>query len=341
MKIVHVGSYNYLKDGQSFYSPDYKFHNGLVQNGHFVYPFSHRDTARCENIFKSKSFGIGKTNSRLIQTCKNIKPELLLLGTAESISGNTLSKIKGFLPNIKIAMWFVDPLWQEQHVSNIKDKLPYIDAFFATTSGEQLLNFKTKANTISYIPNICDPAIEIHRNFEKDNISLDFLFCGRDYKEPERQAFLVELSKGVQKYKNKFYGCLGNPLIFGADYVDILGQTTMSMSYNRRNDVELYMSDRIAHLTGNGILTFSPKVPKMEMLYSQEEIVYFDELQDLLAKIEEFGNNAEKRKTVARNGWIKTQNSYNAARVTRFMIEIIFNKHLSEEYEWKSEVHSC
>jgi len=339
LKIVHVGSYNYLKDGQSYYSPDYKFHDGFVQNGHFVYPFSHRDTARCENIFKSKRWGVGKTNARLIETCKNIRPELLLLGTAESISAKTLATIKEMLPDIKIAMWFVDPLWLEQHISNIEDKLPFLDAFFATTSGEQLRAFKTKTNKVSYIPNICNAAVETHRNFEKDNLPIGFLFCGRDYKEPGRQAFLVELSKNVHKYDSKFYGCLGNKPIFGAEYVDTLGLASMSMSYNRRNDVELYMSDRIAHLTGNGILTFSPKVPKMEMLYTPDEVVYFDELGDLVAKIEEFKNDDEKRKKIARNGWQMTQNSYNAARVAKYMSEVIFDRPLSQTYEWQSELY--
>lgn len=340
MKIVHAASYNYLKDGQSFYAPDYKFHNGFCRNNHFVYPFSTRDIARTSNIFGSKKFGINKTRERLVETCKNIMPELLILGTAEIIDGQTLEQIKKIVPNIKIAQWFVDPLWLEQHIQNINDKLPFLDTLFATTSGELLKQFKTNSNIVSYIPNICDSSVDTHRNFEKDNTELDFLFCGRDYKEPERQSFLIELSKSVSSVKNSFFGCLGNPPAFGNNYINLLGSTKMSISYNRRNDVELYMSDRITHLTGNGILTFSPKVPKMELLYSEDEVVYFDGIHDLTEKISELNSNSEKRKTIAKNGWYKTHESYNSTRVAKFMIEIIFHKNTKEVYEWNSEIYS-
>jgi spore maturation protein CgeB len=339
MKIVHVASYNYLKDGQSYYAPDYKIHQGLVRNGHFVYPYSFRDNARCSTIFGSKKWGINKTNKRLIETCKNIRPELLLISTAELITSETLETVKKLLPDIKIAMWFVDPLWLEHHAENIRMKLSWIDVFFATTGGELLKQFKRPTNRVAYIPNIADASIESHKNFENSDLSIDFLFCGRDYKEPERQAFLVEIAQKLSSFQSRFHGCLGEKPIFGHLYTDTLAQAKLGLSYNRRNDVSLYMSDRIAQLTGNGIATFSPRIPDMELLYTEDEIVYFDDAMDLIQKVEVLIADDERRKTIAFNGWKKTQNSYNSTRVTKFMLDTIFGDTYRERYEWQHEVY--
>lgn len=339
MKIVHVASYNYAKYGQSFYAIDYKIHQGLVCNGHFVYPFSYRDIARSENIFNSKKWGLGKVNQRLIETCRNIHPDLLLLSHAELIKPETLYEIRKILPSIKIAMWFVDPLWAEQHDANVISKMPVVDAFFATTGGEMLSKLKLPSNKVAYMPNIADASIESNRNFENDSLNIDFLFCGRDYKEPERQAFLVSLSEQLNIYNSRFHGCLGNPLVLGHEYITTLGEAKMGLSYNRRNDVTLYMSDRIVQLTGNGIVTFTPRVPKMELLYQEDEVVYFDSLEDLMSKIDQILKDDTLRKLIAYKGWKKTQTSYNSTRITKFMLETIFNNPYSEEYEWISEVY--
>jgi hypothetical protein len=337
MKIVHVASFNYLKDGQSYYATDYKIQQGLIRNGHFVYPFSYRDTARCGNIFGSKRWGVGKTNRRLIETCKNIAPDLLLLSHAELISGETLERIRLLLPNIKIAMWFVDPLWIQHHCLNIQSKIDSLDVFFATTSGTLLKAFKRPRNRVAYFPNIADASIETAQCFAHSDLSIDFLFCGRDYKEPERQAFLVELEKSLSFCNAQFFGCLGKPLIFGDVYTSQLSQAKMGLSYNRRNDVDLYMSDRIVQLTGNGILTFSPKVPDMELLYTHEEVVYFDSAEELHAKLRYFHTHDQERRNIARKGWGKTHRSFNGERITRYMIETIFDRPLSENYEWQNE----
>ncbi len=325
MKIVHVASYNYLKDGQTYYATDYKIHQGLVRNGHFVYPFSYRDNARCGNIFGSKSWGIGKTNKRLVNTCKNINPELLLLAHAEFITLETLQEIKTNNPNIKIAMWFVDALFNERNVVNIKSKLPAIDALFVTTGGELLKQFENGHTKVHFMPNLVDSSIDIHRNFEKDDgvLEIDFLFCGTDYKDPERTAFLQKISDELSSINAKFYGCLGNKPIFGNEYISTLGKTKMALNYSRRNDIELYSSDRIAHLTGNGILTFTPRIPKFETLYTEDEVVYFDTLDELIEKVLHYNHHTKESKLIASNGHKKALGSYNSSAIAKLIIDSV------------------
>ena len=49
-------------------------------------------------------------NEKLIKTCKNYKPDLIVLGHADLISEDSLGELKDILPQIKIVQWFLDPL---------------------------------------------------------------------------------------------------------------------------------------------------------------------------------------------------------------------------------------
>jgi len=86
------------------------FHTGLCQAGHYVYPFSINDRARA-NIFGSKNFGRGFANKRLLACYKNVEPDLLLLGHAQYIKPDTLSLLRQLHPQMKIALWYVDPVY--------------------------------------------------------------------------------------------------------------------------------------------------------------------------------------------------------------------------------------
>jgi hypothetical protein len=342
LRIVHAAIFNTYKYGTDFYSTDRKITNGLIRNGHFVYDFSYRDICRSESLFRTSKFGTGKVNKKLLQVCHTIRPDLLLLGHSELINLETLTHLKKHLPGLKIALWFVDALFRTQTHStkHILERLDGIDVFFATTGGDYLKTFKTQNNTVAYIPNISDSAVDSHKNFTSDLLDIDFLYCGRDDSDSERKTFLSSLFNSLDKKINyEIRGAFGNPLVFGHDYLQLLSRTRMGLNFSRRNDIYLYSSDRIVQLTGNGILTFSPKVPGMEKIYDDSEIIYFNELSDLIDQIAFYHANEPERKRVAEKGWKRTHTSYNAARVTRFMLELIWEDRFSENYEWKDEIY--
>jgi len=324
LKIVHVANYELRRNGKAYYNMDYKIHQGLVRNGHFVYPFSLDDLARCNSVFNSKKFSKTKINKKLIDVCKNIKPDLLLIGHPHLISLKTLEEITKVIHGIKIAKWFVDALFYENKINEIKPIISYIDTFFATTDGELLKQFETGQTKAFFIPNMVDSSIEIYKNFESNDLPIDFLFCGTDGGDIERRAFLTSLQKELNFLKSKFVGSLGNAPLFANDYMETLSQTKMALNYSRRNDVELYSSDRIAQLTGNGILTFTPRIPRFEELYSDNEVVYFDDLQDLVSKIRYYHDHPQEAKLIAHNGWIKSHTLFNSTIVTKNMIDKIF-----------------
>lgn len=341
MKILHIANFGFNKQGTHFYCTDRKISAGLIENGHFVYDFSFRDMARMGTIFKTKKLGANWANKEILKIVDNLEPDLVLIGHSDLMSADVLKSIKQHYPKTKIAFWYVDPLYLEQKLGFIHAFAPYLDAIFCTTGGEYLQKLKYPHLIVAYMPNVGHSNVEVLQQFKQTEFKHQFIFCGVIYKEPEREQFLTELATQLkqQHIPYQYYGCFGQDAVYGKGYYQILSQSQMGLNYSRKNDVTLYSSDRIVHLTGNGLLTFSPRIPKFELLYSEQELVYFEHQQDLAEKIHYYHQHHDEAIKIAEAGWNKTRQCFNAKRITQFMLETTFKQPYSESYEWLSEVY--
>lgn len=340
MRILHVANFNLRKYGADLYATDRKISAGLVRGGHLVYDFSYRDVCRNESIFRTTRLGAGQVNKKLVKACNRLQPHLLLLGHSELITAATLAEIRERHPALKIGLWYVDALFHREKTAHLFDRLAFIDVVFATTGGEYLQEYATATSSAAFIPNMVDPAVETGKAFAAPTYDYDFIFCGRDENDQERQDFMTVLKREAGKHlRCAFRGCLGNAPLTGYPYLDFLSRSKMALNISRRNDVSLYSSDRLAQLIGNGLLTFCPKVPGMDRLFAADEIVCFDDLGDLLKKIVYYHTHDRERRAVAEKGWQRAHLSYNSERICRFMMEVLFDSPFTSDYEWRSEVY--
>lgn len=324
MRIVHAANLQLDKDGAHLWNQDQKIHHGLIRLGHFVYPFSINDRARMLSPLKSKTFGKGRANRALIETCRNVHPDLLILGHAQYITAETLREIRLILPDIRIGLWYVDPLWDDEETRHLRDRLGVLDAVFCSTGGPLLEALATPTCAAGFIPSAVDAGIECHRAFETPDAELrhDLLFFGRDKGEPGRRAFLLELKEALSELRVGYYGCLDQPGIFGWEKEQIIRRSKMALNLSRRTDVPLYSSSRIAELMGNGILTLTPRGAGLEGLYAEDEIIYFDDVSDLAEKVRYFSLQAPAREAVARKGWERNHHDYNGTAIARFIVNL-------------------
>lgn len=335
MKILHVANFSLFKHGAQFYDTDRKITNGLMRNGHHVYDFSYRDIARFSGWFNSSKTGRTKMVAAFLETLRHFRPHLLLLGHSELLTLNDLDTARSICPEMKVAMWWVDPL---DDISHLKERMGILDVLFATTGVTPLSGAmgERKTTVLSYFPNIVDASIETGRAFTVQRPVHDLVFFGR--KVLGRQAMgqkLLTLSKTLNV---GIYGGSKATQVFDSKYIDLLSASRMGLSYSRYNDIAYYASDRIAQLTGNGVLTFSPAVPGMNELYSGDEVVYFEDWNDFSEKVFAFHRDWDSCTRHARKGWEKAHSAFNGNRVTQFMIETIFNASYSEFYEWQNQV---
>lgn len=323
MRIVHAANLQLDKDGAHLWNQDQKIHHGLIRLGHFVYPFSINDRARMLSPTGSKTFGKKKSNKALIKTCRNVHPDLLILGHAQYITAETLAKIRQILPDIRIALWYVDPLWDAEPTEHLRQRSGQLDALFCSTGGPLLESFATPNCPAHFIPSAVDSGIECHRAFDTPDQEIlhDLLFFGRDKGEPTRRQFLADLRERLPDLRVGYYGCLDQPGIFGWEKEQIICRSKMALNLSRRNDVELYSSSRIGELMGNGILTLTPRGAGLEKLYAEDEIVYYQNLDELADKVRHYAADPVARRAIAHKGWERNHRDYNGTEVARIIVE--------------------
>lgn len=341
MRIVHAANLQLDKDGAHLWNQDQKIHHGLIRLGHFVYPFSINDRARMLSPFGGKSLGKKPANKALIETCRNVHPDLLILGHAQYITAETLREIRRILPDIRIGLWYVDPLWDREPTQHLRDRLDVLDALFCSTGGPLLEDLARPNCPAAFIPTAVDAGIECHRAYEtpEDAFRHDFLFFGRDKGEPARRVFLQDLERRLANLRSGIYGCLDRPGIFGWEKEQVIVRSKMALNLSRRTDVALYSSSRIGELMGNGILTLTPRGAGLESLYAEDELVYFDGIDDLAEKIRHYATNREERTAIARKGCERNHRDYNGTEVARFIVSLTNRTSAWRGAPWAEHVH--
>lgn len=337
-RILHICNLNIFRYGKSYYSTDWKIRNGLIQNGHHVYDFSYREVARKESPFGTTRFGIRRMNRRLLETIERLNPELILFGHCELVQPETIVALRKNNPHIHIAQWYVDSLVFPQKRQQLADRSQHMDMVLTTTGGELLESLKNDTNRVAFFPNMVDASIESYKNHENSALPIDFLFCGRDYNS-DRTDRIKRLISNLPELKSEVWGCLGNPPLTGHAFYQKLSQAASSLNLSHVEDVPFCTSGRMTQLLGNGILTFTPETPGMRSLFSPEEVIYYSKDDDLIDKIKYYAANQDNLQKIAGNGWKRAHESYSVKRVTKFMMEAIYDEPFSEEYEWKSECY--
>ncbi|NQV28329.1 MAG: glycosyltransferase family 1 protein [Rhodopirellula sp.] len=339
LRVVHAANLQLSKDGSVFYNCDQKIQHGLIQNGCFAYPFSINDRARMLSWTGGKNQGRSKANNALITTCINVQPDLLILGHAQYIKRETLLEIRQQLPNIRIALWYIDPLWESEPIRHIFERRDVFDGVFATTGGEMLKALAGDGCPAAFIPNPVYASIERSRAFENPNPEYDLVFWGSDRHAPERIRFLKSIVDSLPDLRFGVFGCLGNPGVFGKEKEDLLPKCRMGLNLSRRNDIDLYSSDRIAQIAGNGLLTVTPAGGGLEKIYNSNEVLYFSDPADLVQKLDGLLKQPERAAEMARNAWRKSHEQYSAATVARFIVDLSMRNDRWKSVSWSEHVY--
>jgi len=328
LRIVHACNFHYNKDGAKFDTMDQKVHLGFSENGHFIYPFPMHDISRQMTWTNSKRFGASKANASLIETCKKIQPDILLLGHSQTITRQTLETIRTNQPDIKIAQWFCDWFYSEHRYTFefIYDRLSLLDVFFATTAGDQLESFHQKGCRTAFIPNLVHSAIEKYRAFESADYDYDIVFIGTDRKDPERRETLREIEAKLGKeLRLGIFGSLNRPGIYGHKKEHLLSHSKAALNLTRLPEpMKWYSSDRIASLMGNGLLTCTRAEADLHEIYGKDSMVYYKDTEDLIDQVAN-ALESEKWKELAENGWQLMHKRFNSKKITAFMAEYVMD----------------
>ena len=345
LRILHITNFNERHDGRLFFNTGRRINNGFIRLGHSNLEFSDRDIIH-NNKGINDIKGSISLNEKLRKTCYNYKPDLIVLGHADSINPDTLGELKDDYPNMRIAQWFLDPLNKhgpdfEQNKNRILDKLSIVDSSFFTTSPD-VLSFLSNKNKSFFIPNPTDPSFETLNNFDK-NCSTDVFFAlshgvhrGRlkAGKYDERADFLKKLITTTKDVKFDFYGLKKVQPIWADHFFKTISNSKMGLNLSRGQPIKYYSSDRITQIIGNGLVTLIDEKTGYRDFFNDDEMIFYKNVSDLSEKIELISKDEKLRKKIGKKGKEKYTKYFNSNLVSDFIINKTFEINNKKKYLW-------
>ncbi|MDA7490765.1 glycosyltransferase [Candidatus Pelagibacter ubique] len=309
-----------------------KFTNGFIRNNHDVLEVSDRDFLR-----NNKTFNLipNRINFQryLIETCKNYNPDLLFFGHTKNIDLNTIDEIKSYNKNLIISQWNEDPVmpsleYSKQNISNINLYSNFVDHNFITTHPSIIKN-KVNSKNLHFFFVPVDKNIECFDVF-KMNPKKDLFYAMshgvnrailKEGMEDNRVKFLDKLVKKLPDIKYDFYGFSNKQPIWGSDFNRNLINSKMGLNLSRGRPTKYYSSNRIASFVGNGLLTFIDKRIHMSDFFNNNEIIFYDNINDLSDKIKFYSLNDKLRKKIAKKGKKKYFQLFNEKKITKYLVD--------------------
>jgi len=311
-----------------------KFTNGFIRNGHDVLEISDRDYIRNNKTFNLIQDSRINFQNYLIETCKNYNPDLLFFGHSNNIDIDTIHEIKNLNKDLIISQWNEDPVmsdlsYSNKNISNINTYAPFVDHNFITTDPSVIKKKITTDNLHFFF-------VPVDKNIERFDVfkmsPKKDLFYAMSHGvnravlkkgiEDNRVEFLDKLVKKISKIKYDFYGFANKQPIWGNNFNNALINSKMALNLSRGKPTKYYSSNRIASVVGNGLLTFIDKKVQMDDFFNKNEMIFYDNLNDLSDKIKFYSTNDKLRKKIAKNGKKKYFKLFSEIKITKYFVDI-------------------
>ena len=344
IKILHITNFNYRFNGRLHYNTGRRINNGFIRLGHNVLTISDRDITHANKSLTDPK-GSKFLQDYIIKTFNNFKPNIIVLGHADSVKAETLQLLKDIDNNLKITQWFLDPLGMQgpdylKNKNRILDRGDIIDTSFLT-SDPSSLNFHIPNS--HFIPNPCDESFESLKNYNGEH-SKDVFFAMshgvhrgelKKGKKDHREIFINRLIKKNKQINFDIYGMNNVQPIWGANFIEKISNSSMGLNLSRGKPVKYYSSDRMSQLVGNGLLTFIHKDTHYNDYFSDNQLIFYKNIDDLSDKLNKYKRDHNERKRIARNGRNFYFKHFNSTLVAKFILRKTFNLNHKKKLIWE------
>ena len=342
LKILHVSTFDEKNDHRLFnISIANKLTKGLIRNDHDVVNFSYRDFSN-KLLLKNNN----ALNEKIFNITENYRPDLILLGHNNILTETTIQKIKS-KRKTKIALWYEDHLIKggPNYLNNlnlIEKNSDFIDQYFVTTYPNSIVT-KIDRKKLNYIPIPADKNIENLEIYNSNNRYKDLFFAlshGVNFGKlkasnvDEREIFLNELLEKNNKLTFNILGYGNEQPKWNYHYFEELSKCKTALNLSRGIPSKYASSNRIASLIANGIMTFIDKKTKYHDFFTEDEMGFYKNADDLLNQLEKLNGNINKINKISRNGKRKYFSIFENTIVADYIISKIFNTKNKYKYVW-------
>ena len=343
MRILHVGNFGSRAKGAFLHSVAPKLSRGFARAGHQVVDFADRDVARAGTVFGARKLGLAHANRMLARLAHDMRPDLLVLGHADTIRAGTIGALRSALPAMRVLQWNVDPIFEADNIARLRGKLDVVDATLVSSAGEALAPLRRAGMRLGFMPNPVDFSVESGRADLADSLPYDLFFACGHPSRPRRMLggrawdmdrFFAALARAVPGVRPCLAGLGGQPHLTGAAYQDALAQCAAGLNASRRQDVHLYSSDRLAHMAGNGQAILIDRATGYDSLFGPTQMAFFSSFDELAALVRRMVAEPGWRRALAEHGRRRYHDLFNETAVAAYLVGVATDTHDPGRYEW-------
>ena len=188
-----------------------------------------------------------------------------------------------------------------------------------------------------------DDSVERLKVFEMNNTIFDVFFAMshgvnrgvlKFGKRDEREGFINRLVQLNPTVKFDIYGLNGRQPVWAESFFNVVSKSKMALNLSRGVPKKYYSSNRISSLIGNGLMTFIDKKTQLSDFFDDDEVVFYNNINDLSKKLNYYKLDDNLRKKIARRGWLKYHKYFNSKIVSDYMLNKVFNLNDKDKTLW-------
>jgi len=344
LKILHITNFNQRFNGRLHYNTGRRINNGFVRLGHNVLTISDRDIINKNKNLTDYS-GKKTLQKSVVEAYKNFRADCVILGHADSVSNETLDYLKNLNKNLRISQWFLDPIGKSgpdfiKNTNRINDKKSHVDATFLTTDPTVL---SKKIENSYYIPNPCDQSFEVLKNYE-NNCTNDVFFAMshgvhrgglKTGKFDDREKLINKIIKKNDAITFDIYGMNNVQPVWGDDFINKISNSSMGLNLSRGKPAKYYSSDRLVQIIGNGLLTFVDIKTQFNHFFSENQMIFYNDLDDLSYKLNKYKKDSKDMKRIAKNGKDFYLKEFNSTIVADYILSKTLDYKSKNKFIWE------
>ena len=109
----------------------------------------------------------------------------------------------------------------------------------------------------------------------------------------------------------------------------------MGLNLSRGTPIKYYSSDRLVQIIGNGLETLIDEKTQYRDFFTDKEMVFYRNVDDLKEKIINIANNEKLRKSIGMLGKKKYFKYFNSTTIAEFIINKTYQNKSTKDYIWQ------
>ena len=110
----------------------------------------------------------------------------------------------------------------------------------------------------------------------------------------------------------------------------------MGLNLSRGDAIKYYSSDRITQIVGNGLVCLIDEKTQYRDFFSDNEMVFYKNINDLSEKILKISNDEKLRRALGKNGKDKYMKYFNSTLVAEFIIDKTLGINNKKKFLWNN-----